>query len=245
MGLLVFGLYGPMASWGESTAGETRSTRLAPTRSAILGLVSAALGIKRDEEARLLALQEGYGCAVWVASPGVPLRDYHTAQVPSKPNPIPGTRRDELLRVPKDKLNTILSRRDYRCDAHYLVALWARPHAPEPLERLCEALRRPTFPLYLGRRSCPLALPPDPKVVQTHDLRHALAQVQVAHTVQHHTRGRSGWRPRVYFDADLPDASVPRETQLHARDRLVSRRRWQFEPRVEHEALLDLKEARP
>ena len=41
-----------------------------------------------------------------------------------------GSRRDELLAVPRAELNTILSRRDYRVDALYTIALWARPGAP-------------------------------------------------------------------------------------------------------------------
>ena len=45
---LVFRLYGPLASWGQAAVGGDRPTGLQPTRSAILGLLGAALGIKRD-----------------------------------------------------------------------------------------------------------------------------------------------------------------------------------------------------
>ena len=43
---LLFQLYGPMASWGEAAAGEVRHTASWPTRSALTGLLGAALGIE-------------------------------------------------------------------------------------------------------------------------------------------------------------------------------------------------------
>ena len=53
----------------------------------------------------------------------------------------------------------MLSSREYRCDAYYLVAVSAESDAPTDLESLAQALKTPVFPLYLGRKACPLALP--------------------------------------------------------------------------------------
>ena len=39
-----------MASWGEIAVGENRHTASYPSKSAIIGLLGAALGIKRDDE---------------------------------------------------------------------------------------------------------------------------------------------------------------------------------------------------
>jgi CRISPR system Cascade subunit CasD len=47
---LVFQLYGSLASWGEPAVGEMRHTNSIPGRSSILGLLAAALGIKRADE---------------------------------------------------------------------------------------------------------------------------------------------------------------------------------------------------
>ena len=46
---LVFQLYGQLASWGDIAVGETRPSALTPTKSAILGLVAAALRLKRPD----------------------------------------------------------------------------------------------------------------------------------------------------------------------------------------------------
>ncbi len=53
-----------MASWGQAAVGGDRPTGVAPSRSALLGLLGAALGIKRDEEERLRALQNSVLFAV-------------------------------------------------------------------------------------------------------------------------------------------------------------------------------------
>ena len=53
---LVFRLYGPLASWGMPAVGGDRPTAAQPTRSALLGLLAAGLGIKRDKEYALQAL---------------------------------------------------------------------------------------------------------------------------------------------------------------------------------------------
>ena len=55
MECLLFRLYGPLASWGEIAVGESRHTAVYPSKSALLGLLAASLGIRRDEEERQMA----------------------------------------------------------------------------------------------------------------------------------------------------------------------------------------------
>ncbi len=45
---LIFQLHGPMASWGVDAPGEVRHTHELPSRSALLGLLAAGVGIRRD-----------------------------------------------------------------------------------------------------------------------------------------------------------------------------------------------------
>ncbi len=164
MKYLLFRLYGPMASWGEIAVGESRHSAIYPGKSALLGLMAAALGIRRDEELRHTALASGYRFAVKVISAGHPLRDYHTAQAPDSVGKfVYCTRRDELV-VGKERLGTILSSREYRCDAFVLVAVVAEDGAPYSLDEIREALMKPRYHLYLGRKSCPLAAPLNPLV---------------------------------------------------------------------------------
>ena len=173
MEYLTFRLYGPLASWGEIAVGESRHTAAYPSKSALLGLLAAALGIRRDEEERQMALALGYQFAVKVISTGHLLRDYHTAQAPpmvAVERYPAATRKDELAALEnyqKEVSNyagTILSSREYRCDALSLVAIRALDGAPFSLNQLKDALLTPKFHLYLGRKSCPLSVPIKPRV---------------------------------------------------------------------------------
>jgi len=174
---LVFQLYGPMASWGQPAVGGDRATHMSPTRSAILGLLGAALGIKREEADRLQALHQSVQVATKQLTPTSLLRDYHTSQVPARNNKyVYRTRKNELLDEPKDKLNTILSTRDYRCDGLWVVALSLTETATVTLDALQSALIRPVFTLYLGRKSCPVSAPLRPLLVVNSELKDALDQ---------------------------------------------------------------------
>ncbi len=267
---LVFQLYGPLASWGDIAVGETRPSALTLTKSAILGLVAAALRLKRPDtihfendeprtarersecEAGHTKLAEGYGIAIKVETLGLPLSDYHTAQVPSsgtgRNRRVFSTRRDELTSGYKSDLNTILSRREYRQDAFCVVALWARPDAPYALDALRNALLEPGFTLYLGRKACPLALPLQPTVVHAEHVEDALAGVSMGNVLKHlaEAEGReesllarhfSPAAPLLLWDSDANTRQAPEQT-VTRRDTPLSRRRWQFKVRDEHRAQL-------
>ena len=170
---LVFQLYGPMASWGDIAVGETRRSALQPSKSAVLGLLAAALGINRADDTLHAAMADAYGFAVKVLSSGSLLVDYHTVQVPpQKRNTVFRTRKDELA---AEKLGTLLSNREYRCDTACIVAIWiAQENAPFSFGELQTALNRPKFIPYLGRKSCPLAIPMNPEIKPFDTLKKAL-----------------------------------------------------------------------
>lgn len=249
---LMFQLYGPMASWGDVAVGEARVSANHPGRSALIGLLAAALGIRRDNEAAQGRLAAGYRFAVRIHAAGNLLRDYHTVQVPSraalKKRPH-FTRRDELT-PPKDELGTILSLRDYRVDAYYQVAVdSASDPAPWPLTELKQALEQPRFPLYLGRKSCPVALPLQPQLVTAESLDAAFTAARFtdptafAAAMDAPVRGSGLANPTtsLYWDDGMASGVAARET-FTRRDQPRTRRRWQFDERPEHHATLPGKE---
>lgn len=254
MELLLFRLYGPLASWGEIAVGESRHTANYPSKSAILGLVGAALGIERSDEAQQISLQQGYHVAVEVFGTGQLLRDYHTAQVPDSAGKfVYRTRRDELV-TGKERLGTILSSREYRSDALAVVALRALPNAPFGLAQIEEKLRQPMFHLYLGRKSCPLAAPLTPQLlINQADLLSAFNSYQHKPLLPRKPAadGESGqpvqrdryWlnvgtERHYYWEGEPQDFA--KDTDLQHRqtrirhDQPLSRKRWQFAPRQEH-----------
>jgi len=234
----LFRLYGPMSAWGDIAVGEFRPSYAHPSKSAVLGLLAAALGIRRDEEAVHQAMASSYGFAVRVDAAGSPIRDYHTAQVPpagsGRRKKTFATRKDELA-VPKEELGTILSSRDYRCDSLYTVCLWSVGDSSRfSLAQLEAALAKPTFTLYLGRKSCPLALPLQPQVLQASDVREAFHSARFE-DMNFLKSLPSSETVDVYWEGVEADGYTAVHT-IERRDSPLSRRRWQFAVRSEHYA---------
>ncbi len=138
-------LEGPLQAWGvQESKFAVRRTAEAPTKSGIIGMLCAALGISRSDAAKdwlpkLSALQMG----VRIDMPGIRWWDYHTVGA------------DMQMRIAegedKTKSGAMLTRREYICDASFLVALQGEP---ELIEELITALQKPKWTLYLGRKSC-------------------------------------------------------------------------------------------
>lgn len=251
METLIFQLQAPLSSWGEVAVGEYRPSADYPSQSAIQGLLGAALGIDRYNDDALAALQTGYRLAVGVVNQGRLMRDYHTAQVPSrtdlKKRPS-ATRRDELA-VPKPDLNTILSTRDYRQDAAALVAVQSMAGAPYSLPQLAEAIKRPKFTMYLGRKSCPVAVPLHPVVLTASGVKAAFADYQQLlaalwrERLPKHAESaglpvqKIAWSDAFGTD-DLTTIGLLRDLSITRKDAVITRRGWQFADRTEHIALV-------
>lgn len=248
MPLLVFQLQAPLASWGDTAVGEYRPSYDYPGLSALVGLLGAALGVRRDDDAAHAALRDHYGYAVGVQSAGKLLRDYHTAQVPSqaslKKRPH-ASRRDELA-IPKHDLNTILSTRDYRQDTTCLAAIQASEHSPYSLGALRDALLNPRFVLYLGRKSCPPGAPLHPCIIEADTAEAAfdayLSNLTAAigkHLDRSGARSLELPRPvaRIAWGHGI-DVGLPPDLTTVRKDRPIRRKGWQFGDRTEHVALI-------
>lgn len=145
----------PLMSWGFASRFQRRTTALHPTRSGIVGMICAALGVAKGSsaEGEWLARLENVRLTV-LAIPREPegsrqpleirrLEDYHT---------VSGTRSAEN----KIKKDAVLSHRQYLLDAKFGVIL-AGPR--DTLESVAEALRNPTWGVWFGRKNCIPAAP--------------------------------------------------------------------------------------
>lgn len=256
---LLFRLWGPMSSWGSIAVGEQRQTWSRPSRSAVLGLVAAALGIERADAAAHQPLETGLGFAVRVDGVGFPLRDYHTAQSPSAEGRRRWRSRHDEIHGAKT-LNTILSERSYHAGMDAVVILWRRGVATgttPTLDVIAGKLRQPTFTLYLGRKASPLGVPIDPVIVRSDTIEDALAMFeqheqqrraaaassktwvlrQVLDRMPQASRGRSLWLDPVDMDVVRSNA---RGRQTQRRDGIRDRRTWTFDDRQEIEIPLEV-----
>lgn len=73
----------------------------------------------------------------------------------------------EELRNP-ELLSALVSWRDYYTDIWWMVTITVILDAPYTLEQLHEVLRYPVFPLHLGHKNHPLALPLIPLLLGSH-----------------------------------------------------------------------------
>lgn len=133
MAVLALRLAGPMQSWGDASRFTQRLTRSEPTKSGVLGLLAAAQGRRRTDAIEDLA---GLTFGVRVDQPGRLVRDFQTAIRWQDKKPMP------------------LSYRYYLADAVFVACVEGDRAL---LEGLDTALQEPAFPLFLGRRSCPVS----------------------------------------------------------------------------------------
>lgn len=134
MPVLLLRLKAPMMSWGHDSQFTIRRTGTEPTKSAITGLLCAALGRPREAStADLAALRMG----VRIDDEGVVLQDYHTIQ-------------NAIRSSGAANHDGVISIRHYVADANYLVGLEG-DHTL--LEALDAALAAPVWPIYFGRKS--------------------------------------------------------------------------------------------
>lgn len=133
MPTLLLRMRAPMMSWGDHSRFTIRDSRREPTKSAVIGLLCAALGRPRWEPINDLATLK---MGVRVNQEGVVQCDYHTVM--------------DSIKSSGSKGDTVISQRYYVADADYLVGLEGDRAL---LETLDTALQTPCWQLYFGRKS--------------------------------------------------------------------------------------------
>ncbi len=143
MPTLLLRLVGPMQSWGTSSRFDQRDTGKEPSKSGVLGLIGAAMGIDRENWTDLEPLTK-LSMGARHDRPGIPKRDYQTAGCASA---------DSIIRADGSfaRDGGVVSNRFYLADAAFLVGLESKDRSL--LERIEAGLRSPAWPLALGRKS--------------------------------------------------------------------------------------------
>jgi CRISPR system Cascade subunit CasD len=232
---LLLRLAGPLQSWGEHSTFSVRDTLAYPTRSGLIGMFAAALGMPRtaplDQFTQLTI-------TIRIDRPGTPMVDFHTVGG--------GLPRDKTVptaegtRRPANS-STIVSHRTYLADAVFIAAV----QGTTPLiTELCIALRTPVWNSYLGRRSCPPEAPlliagpvtDAPQLLTRLPLARRTPQpnrgdhpdtpeqprtdptvpVQFVHEDDHHPGTRTSLN-------DVPDSFSPNSRRYRSRDVTISR----------------------
>lgn len=245
---LVLRLYGPLAAWGDIAVGEVRPVKTHPTKSALVGLLGASLGVKRDDSEMLNRIASSYGFAAADEGRKVRIRDFHTVQyAQDKKEKLYGygykMNRQRELSIPAKELKTTLTYRDYICDVVYTAAVWIKnkDSVPFSLDEIKDAIHEPVFVPYLGRKSCVLSRPMEPQIVSADNPMSAMKKaVFYGDSADRSADGKLFVYRMIYEDGNRHedrsgqivyegDWNIESEiTEESIRDEPLSRRTWQF-----------------
>lgn len=257
---LLFRLHGALASWGDIAVGDLRPSYRYPSKSTVIGLIAAALGVDRDEHGKQSELSKLL-FSVRTDCMGSPIDDYHTVQTPyqdtinkykriltrlDETEAIKWRVRAENSKKAREQAGAIQSRRTYYCDSIHTVALcenennkihWrtfggTRWQARElsTLYDIIDFLKAPKFVLYLGRKSCPLGLPLEPQIVPAIDCKDAFQRAEFGFSDELRIIIRQATGAQYYTEEELKNSQM----KLTRRDQPVNRSAWQFTERDEY-----------
>lgn len=139
-------LTAPLQSYGNQASFNQRTSDNYPSKSAVIGIIAAALGYRRDD-ARILQLNNLL-FAVRIEQSGNMMTEFQTVEYQKS----------------STKTARKLTYREFIQDAVFIVAIGS--DNDHEIEKIVSALKHPKFQLYLGRRSNP---PAGPLMIETYD----------------------------------------------------------------------------
>lgn len=213
---------GPLQSWGTDSKFETRYTDFYPSKSAVIGMIAASFGYRRDEDEKIKKLND-LDFAVRVDQRGNLLRDYQIATA-YKPDG-----RFE---------RNYVTNRYYLEDAIFVVAIGGEDDFIDKIE---QSLKNPYFQTFFGKRSNPIN--PDFILDKTNQgVVESLENIswQAGNWYKKEYKNKSMVELEVYIDGDLIKESVSK----FRKDRVesFSQKHRQFGYRGEKRYLVTLSE---
>jgi len=208
--MLFMRLRGPLQGWATTTEHRTKSTQEQPTKAGVLGICCSALGHQRGsrEESEFLRKARTWKMTTWCQIPlkikGEKVRansrlieDYQTIGPPNPKEGLPGA---------TTKVNMGTPRRKYcLADSDFVVGL----EAPEDdLHEVETALKRPKWPLFLGRKHY---VPSEPILIEVleeapEELQHGTHTLTLKRAIKIQESGTSEGSKEVF---DNPTTFLP------------------------------------
>jgi len=137
----------PMQSWGYMSKFDRRTSFNCPTKSGVIGMLCAAMGIPKSDMESLAELAK-LDMVVYSFSPMERLSDFHTVGGGFDKDRNP----QNIVRTAKGTVgNTVVTRREYLLDAKFAVVLEGNG---DLLSKIESDLKNPKWGVWLGRKSC-------------------------------------------------------------------------------------------
>lgn len=205
---LIIKLQGAMQAWGGHTFENYRPSHIFPTRSAVVGLLGACLGIDRADIQSRADLNSSFELTVRADRRKVQTKqfgqikektltmqkmtDFHTVLDARKVDGSP-------------RKDAIISRREYLCDAEFSLALEFRNNTVFSLEKVKDAIQKPHYTPTLGRRSCPIQHPLFKMIISAENAQQALAQIEPKQGTLYSEQKLQGSAPMRIRDVPIQD----------------------------------------
>ena len=163
--ILRFTLAASLQSWGEDAAFDYRTTNALPSKSGIIGIISACMGLAR-EDPRILELNNDIKIAVRVDNPGSVLMDFNRVQSDEYGYIVSaqgGPRSDGH----GGYVTTIAQKKYYLQDARFQIFVYGKDSM---VNAVYEALKHPKYLIGLGRKACVPSMPIIPVWVDANNI---------------------------------------------------------------------------
>jgi CRISPR system Cascade subunit CasD len=227
MKCLVFRLKSQIASFGRLSVGEKRLTEDSPTKSQILGLINGCLG-NNKETFDFFRFDLASKKIDYSKNKMTQLKDYHTIVNLQKSGfkKIKGAiTRKNMLEI-KNDLNTTLSDRHYYENVDFLIAINVEDKKAEIIKN---ALIKPKYAPYIGRKCCVLSEPFAPEIITGNDIFELFNEYEKKYEILPNAniiRCDSNFNIEKYSKATRVKRDVKENIQL-----------WQFSKRNEYEMM--------
>ncbi len=161
----------PMQAWGASSRYQQRETEAFPTKSGVLGMLAAAMGIDKDSAGEAIAISKLSSITfsvLRIKRNGIRLvqrmTDFHTVGGGYDKKDL--KQKLHFTRKASGGLNfnAVITRRTYLTDAKFVVILQGET---ELLHRCSTALNDPKWGIWFGRKACLPAAPLTPCLART------------------------------------------------------------------------------
>lgn len=167
-------LDGPLQSWGVASRFQYRETENLPTKSGVLGIVAAAIGIDKyaSDEAERLKPLASFNFSVFralrigQARPVERLSDFHTVGGGyDRKDP---REKMHVCRTADRKVsaNAVITHRTYLNDVRFIAVLEGDPQL---LSKCADALQNPRWGVWFGRKACLPASPLCPTLADSQE----------------------------------------------------------------------------
>lgn len=146
----------PLQSWGYQSRFDQRTTLAYPTKSGVVGMLCAAMGIQRTDRKNIANLSELLMEVYTLVKQNASARrliDFHTV---GGGYDYPDEKQHISPKADGSKGSTVVTRREFLLDAKFAVFL----HGEEKfLQQIGLALKNPVWGIWCGRKACIPAAP--------------------------------------------------------------------------------------